>query len=82
MTVQITVRLPDELVEFLDDEVKGGKASSRADSVAAALRQVRQTRAAERDAEIYARLAEQGDDDPELAAWTEHASRTPLTDLD
>ena len=80
MTIQITVRLPDDLVEFLDEEVKGGKASSRAESVAAALRQVRQRRAAERDAQIYASLAD--DDDPDdlngLAAW---AARQPL-DLD
>lgn len=62
MTTQIAVRLPDDLVEFLDDEVSGGGASSRAELVTKALRREQRRRRAERDARIYAEHGE----DPEL----------------
>lgn len=68
MSTQIAVRLPDELVAFLDRTVAAGKASSRAAVVAGALEREMRRRAAEADAAI---LATRGapDDLDELVAW-------------
>lgn len=52
MTVQITVRLPDDLVEFVDAAVASGAASSRADAVARALIRERRRQVALRDVAI------------------------------
>src|SRR5262245_39058295 len=68
MTIQIAVRLPDDIVAFVDDQVSSGAASSRAAVVARALERERRRAAAERDAAIYA-AAGQSDLDG-LAAWT------------
>ena len=68
MTIQIAVRLPDEIVAFVDEQVNSGAASSRAAVVARALEHERRRTAAERDAAIYASIAEHGDLD-ELATW-------------
>jgi Arc/MetJ-type ribon-helix-helix transcriptional regulator len=62
MSRQITVRLPDELVGFLDAVVESGGARSRSDVVAKALEREPRRLIAERDAEIR-RLRP----DPELA---------------
>lgn len=78
MSTQIAVRLPDELVRFLDDLVSDGRATSRADVVARALRRERRRELAARDAVILARLVHEDDDLDDLAA---HAARTPLDDL-
>jgi Arc/MetJ-type ribon-helix-helix transcriptional regulator len=59
MSTQIAVRLPEELVAYVDDVVREG-AGSRAAVVARALRLHRQQRLAERDARI---LEESGDYD-------------------
>jgi Arc/MetJ-type ribon-helix-helix transcriptional regulator len=59
MTTQIAVRLPDELVGYVDELVRGG-AGSRATVVARALTLYRQRLTAERDARI---LEETGDYD-------------------
>ncbi|HEV7162382.1 MAG TPA: ribbon-helix-helix domain-containing protein [Solirubrobacteraceae bacterium] len=55
MSKQIAVRLPDELVEFVDELVNSGAASSRTALVTNALERERRRRIAERDAEILAR---------------------------
>lgn len=68
MSTQIAVRLPDDLVAFLDEQVTSGAASSRAAVVARALDRERRREAAERDAAIYAATAASGDLD-ELATW-------------
>ena len=67
MTVQITVRLPDDLVEFVDTEVADGTAVSRADAVAKALVRERRRRVALADVAILRRGAD--DDLDRLAAW-------------
>ncbi|AYY11794.1 antitoxin [Actinobacteria bacterium YIM 96077] len=74
MTVQIAVRLPDDLVEFLDHEIETGAASSRAAIVTRALARERRRRAAERDAAIYAALG----DDEDLATFTRQAAAQPM----
>lgn len=77
MSRQLTVRLPDELVEFIDQRVERGEATSRAAVVAAAVDRERRREIAARDAEILARVAS-GDDLDDLAAF---AAGTPLDDL-
>jgi Arc/MetJ-type ribon-helix-helix transcriptional regulator len=67
MTTQIAVRLPDELVAFVDGQVQSGSATSRAAVVARALERERRRLAAERDAAIYASTTDNDLDD--LAAW-------------
>ena len=52
MTVQITVRLPDELVDFVDAEVARGAVTSRADAVTRALVRERRRRRALQDVAI------------------------------
>jgi Arc/MetJ-type ribon-helix-helix transcriptional regulator len=68
MSTQIAVRLPDDLVAFVDGQVSSGSATSRAAVVARALERERRREAAERDAEIYAAGAESHELD-DLAAW-------------
>ncbi|MGV1009766.1 MAG: ribbon-helix-helix domain-containing protein [Dermatophilaceae bacterium] len=69
MTTQIAVRLPDEMVAFLDRSVAEGKAPSRAALVAAAVEREMRRQAAAQDAQI---LGEKGADDDldELVTWT------------
>jgi Arc/MetJ-type ribon-helix-helix transcriptional regulator len=77
MTTQIAVRLPDEIVAYLDQQVASGDAPSRAAVVTRALERERRRSVAERDARIYAAAAG-SDDFDDLAAW---AASQPL-DLD
>jgi Arc/MetJ-type ribon-helix-helix transcriptional regulator len=77
MSTQIAVRLPEDLVAFIDRLVGEGRAPSRAAVVSQALRRERRREMAARDAAI---LASDGDDD--MDALAEHAARVPLDDLD
>lgn len=73
MTRQIAVRLPDEMVEFLDRSVASGRAASRAALVALAVEREMRVEAARHDARV---LAEKGsaDDLDGLVSWsTSHA---------
>jgi Arc/MetJ-type ribon-helix-helix transcriptional regulator len=67
MTTQIAVRLPDDLVAFVDEQVRSGVATSRAVVVARALDRERRHERAERDAAIYAQHAD--DDLDGLSTW-------------
>jgi Arc/MetJ-type ribon-helix-helix transcriptional regulator len=78
VSTQIAVRLPDELVEFLDAEVSAAHAASRAALVARALERERRRVTASREIEILAARKNQPDDLDDLARY---ASRLPL-DLD
>lgn len=78
MSIQIAVRLPDELVEFIDSVVSHGDAPSRAAVVSRALEGERRRRIAERDAQILAREAA----DTDMDALAEFAVSTPMDDLD
>jgi metal-responsive CopG/Arc/MetJ family transcriptional regulator len=69
MTTQIAVRLPDELVEYLDGLV-GKAGGSRASIVARALNLYRQDLRAESDAQI---LEDTGDYD-DFDAMVQHGS--------
>lgn len=74
MTKQITVRLPDDLVDFVDGLVSDGDAKSRAAVVTLALERERRRAMAARDAEILAR----GGADADMDALARHAARMPL----
>ena len=78
MSKQIAVRLPDDIVEFIDRLVQRGAASSRAAVVARALERERRREIAARDAAILAKAGE----DADLDNLAEYAARTPLDDLD
>ena len=79
MSTQIAVRLPDELVAFVDQLVQDGRAASRAAVVSRALhRELRRERAAS-DAAILAAGGGETDDMDDLAR---HVVSTPLDDLD
>jgi Arc/MetJ-type ribon-helix-helix transcriptional regulator len=69
MSTQIAVRLPDEMVAFLDRTVATGKAPSRAAFVAAAVEREMRRQAAEQDAQV---LREHGPADnlDDLVQWT------------
>jgi antitoxin MazE3 len=69
MSKQIAVRLPDELVDFVDGLVDSGAVRSRAAVVSHALERQRRRVIAARDAQI---LADTGAD-PELAGLAQYA---------
>ena len=75
MTTQIAIRLPDEMVAFLDRSVAEGRAPSRAAVVAEALEREMRLDAARRDALILA-AAGPADDLDDLVAWS--AAHTTL----
>ncbi len=78
MSIQIAVRLPDDLVAFVDDLVAHGDAPSRAAVVSRALMRERRRKVAERDAVILAGAARDSDFD----GLAEFAATTPMDDLD
>jgi Arc/MetJ-type ribon-helix-helix transcriptional regulator len=78
MTKQIAVRLPDELVAFIDQRVQRGSASSRAAVVADALERERRREVAERDAAILAQV----DRDEDMNALAAYAVKVRLDDLE
>jgi Arc/MetJ-type ribon-helix-helix transcriptional regulator len=73
MSKQIAVRLPDELVDFVDDVVNSGAGRSRAAVVTQALERERRRAIAARDAGILARTGP----DPALAGLAEYAAHLP-----
>jgi len=74
MGMQIAVRLPDDLVDFVDEVVAGGGGGSRAAVVRRALERERRRMVAERDAEILATAGS----DPDLAGLAEISARVDL----
>jgi len=72
MSTQIAVRLPEEIVAFIDDEVRGQHARSRAAVVVRALERERRRRLAERDAEILAASASTPSDLDALVSYSAH----------
>jgi Arc/MetJ-type ribon-helix-helix transcriptional regulator len=71
MSKQIAVRLPEELVAFIDALVESGSEQSRAAVVARAIARERRRRIAMQDAQV---LAQRGPDH-ELDALAGHAVR-------
>jgi Arc/MetJ-type ribon-helix-helix transcriptional regulator len=79
MSIQIAVRLPDEVVAFVDSQVTSGAAKSRADFIWHAIKREQRRLVAERDAAIYAAMSI---DDDEFRGLADYASRVPLDELD
>jgi Arc/MetJ-type ribon-helix-helix transcriptional regulator len=77
MSRQIAIRLPEELVDFVDSQVEEGRAKSRAAVVTKALARERRREAAQRDADILSR----GEDDEDLTALARYLAHRP-TNLD
>jgi Arc/MetJ-type ribon-helix-helix transcriptional regulator len=73
MSKQIAVRLPDDLVDFVDEIVDSGTERSRAAVVTRALQRERRRELAERDARILARTGPA----PELTGLAEYAAGLP-----
>jgi len=74
MSRQIAVRLPEDIVDFVDGLVEEGRANSRAVVVTRALERERRRSIAARDAAILARAGA----DAEMDSLAEHAARTPF----
>ena len=77
MSKQLTVRLPDDLVEFIDQRVEHGDAASRAAVVAVAVERERRREIEARDVAILARSTSR-DDFEDLAHF---GSQVLLDDL-
>jgi Arc/MetJ-type ribon-helix-helix transcriptional regulator len=73
MSKQIAVRLPEELVDFVDGIVDSGNQRSRAAVVSRALERERRRAVAERDARILAGVGP----DPELVGLAEYSAGLP-----
>jgi Arc/MetJ-type ribon-helix-helix transcriptional regulator len=73
MSKQIAVRLPDELVAFVDAQVSSGAGRSRAAVVSRALAREQRRAVAARDAEILSRTGP----DSELQQLAEHTVGLP-----
>jgi Arc/MetJ-type ribon-helix-helix transcriptional regulator len=78
MSIQIAIRLPDDMVAFIDELVRRGDAGSRAAVVSRALERERRRKVAERDAAILSRQQP----DLDLDQLAEFAAAVPLEDLD
>lgn len=74
MSKQIAVRLPKDIVDFVDALVRDGQADSRAVVVRRALERERRRSIAARDAEILAR----GGVDADMDSLAEHVAQAPL----
>lgn len=74
---QLTVRLRDDLVAFIDARVELGQASSRAAVIASAIEREQRREVSMRDADILAASA----DDDGLDGLVAFAARTPLDDF-
>jgi len=74
MSIQIAVRLPDSMVEFLDRLVAEGQAPSRASVVERALAREFRRQIAARDAAILA----EADPDPDMDSLADYAAHAPL----
>ena len=78
MTKQIAIRLPDDVVAFIDGLVHDGDAPSRAAVVYSALDRERRRRVAAHDAAIVAKAGA----DRDMDKLSEYAAKVPLDDLD
>jgi len=83
MTTQITVRLPDEQVSYIDQLVQNGDATSRAAAISRALKREQRRRQAEQD--VLKMIAAGPDpelDTPEMDQWRLDNASQAWKDLD
>jgi antitoxin MazE3 len=81
MSVQMTIRVDDELAAFVDEAAKAGE-GSRADVINRAIRREIRRRLAERDARIYASTADPDLDSDAYAVWARRNAEQVWSDLD
>ena len=81
MSVQMTIRVDDELAAFVDAAATAGE-GSRAEVINRALRREIRRRAAERDAQVYAATTDPGLDSDAYAAWARGNADKVWSELD
>jgi Arc/MetJ-type ribon-helix-helix transcriptional regulator len=81
MTVQMTIRVDDDLAAFIDQAAKAGE-GSRADVINRAIKREMRRRAAQRDALIYASSSDLDLETEDHAAWTARNASQVWPELD
>mgnify|MGYP000888446404 CR=1 FL=1 len=81
MSVQMTIRVDDDLAAFVDEAARAGE-GSRADVINRALKGEMHRRAAARDAQIYATTVDPDLDSDAYAAWAAANANQVAADID
>lgn len=81
MSVQMTIRVDDDLAAFIDQAAKAGE-GSRADVINRAIKRERRRRAAERDARTYASSADPDLDCDAYGVWAARNAGQVWSELD
>ena len=81
MTVQMTIRVDDDLASFVDEAVRAGE-GSRAEVINRALQREVRRRTAERDAQIYASTVDPDLDSDAYAEWASRNAQRLASELD
>jgi len=82
MSVQMTVRIPDNLAKYVDDQVKSGDAASRAEMIARALEELMRREEREREMALVDGLNARNESlYPDLDGLAEWGVRRPM-DID
>jgi predicted transcriptional regulator len=80
MSVQMTIRVDDDLAAFVDEAAKAGE-GSRADVINRAIKREMRRRAAQLDAQIYASSADPDLESDAYTAWAVHNVGQVWSDL-
>lgn len=81
MSVQMTIRVEEDLAAFVDRAAENGE-GSRADVINRAIRREVRRRAAEQDARIYAAYADTDLESDLYAGWMVRAAKQAWSELD
>lgn len=81
MSVQMTIRVDDELAAFVDQATLAGE-GSRADVINRAIRREIRRRGAERDAQIYSSSPDSDLESDAYAAWAARTGHRVWSELD
>ena len=81
MSVQMTIRVDDDLAAFIDQAAQAGE-GSRADVINRAIRREIRRRAAEQDAQIYAASADPDLESDAYAVWAARNAGQVWSELD
>jgi|GEM_PF-1703877 predicted transcriptional regulator len=81
MSVQMTIRVDDELAAFVDQVAAAGE-GSRAEVINRAIRREMRRRAAQRDAQIYAASADPDLESDAYATWVARNTGEVWADVD
>ena len=81
MSVQMTIRIDDDLAAFVDQAAHAGE-GSRAEVISRAIRRELRRRAAARDAQIYASSTDPDLDSDAYTAWASRNADQVWSELD